>query len=1055
MQNKTELFQKLKPTCVALSQAAASLDKQTGALQSVTDHLENLKQILAIATLKPCALDAKLAEYVFFPISHVLRASQRASVRCLELSLQCVAILIEQGWRNDLSAQLAAQIVILCTLLGEKNPKGLSFSENTDELQSSAFKCLRNLFASARYGSDSQKALTSDSNFPQLGQTISVLLDGIHDGAAPEVQLAATDALERLMTNVAGKNIHASFLPGTVSKLTKVLTPRTQMRRNHLVLVGCLRILTVLLSSTMSGDAISSPNSQSEKASKEKSDHSAKGTVDAQWQETAATQLKPALISVMKLRSHSREDVKQALAKLCLLLLRTCGKSLSNCSQPALEALLDMSSEHGGQALAIELEMLLYADASVLALLQTMLYDSLQSLSVTLQGADEQAKSANLQQIRTAYDILVKCEATTSTLERKMAGTLSESVVVTIGDPKPKAQKSNTSQIKSLDLQVLSDKQLTTSFSSPLIQYKGQEEVLHSIERLTQAIGISKPAGFVTDLMRALRQSHGDSQIANFWLLVTASQSALQQKSSLSDLLNVEDQSAQACEHCLEELHATSILILMDPSGEPQDPRLQALALRSLALRAQFTGKEFRYELVDALYPVLHTMATPDEKLQQDSIVTLNAFKSACEYASVKDLIVDNVDYLTNAVALKLNAFDVSPQAPQVLLMMVRLAGPSLLPYLDDTIDSIFAALEDYHGYPLLVELLFKVLSVVAQVGAKAPQLAIEQQEVDESIVAIQKDGWRPINTHKLPALLRQRQEDETELQRGRDEELEAHPKEPWGPPKEAADEDDEDEGDAEDAVAQQLDETESSPPAPKAYKLLFKITELTQHYLPSASPSLRTSLLGLIRTTVPAIAKHQNSFLPLINTLWPEIVSRLDDDERQVIASGLEIVSVLCQHAGDFMRTRTLQLWPKLVDLYRECAREMVQSHLASGTLASQPKDKSSSLVPSTAQIAKSVSRMQVEQAYYHDTTTRAMWSALTTALTTAVKTTKLPPEKFDEALEMLEPMTSDSKTLKALEQENADAVWLSGVKSGRVTRPAVPQRPEGALWHFAQCAA
>ena len=372
----------------------------------------------------------------------------------------------------------------------------------------------------------------------------------------------------------------------------------------------------------------------------------------------------------------------------------------------------------------------------------------------------------------------------------------------------------------------------------------------------------------------------------------------------MDDLLNLEGESRSVFEQYLEELYSFSLSALTTPSEEQPDSRLQALALRGLALRAQTAGQDFRYELVDALYPVLHTLATSDDELQRDSITTLNILASACGYASVEDLIIENVDYLTNAVALKLNAFDVSPQAPQVLLMMVRLSGPSLLPYLEDTVDSIFAALEDYHGYPLLVELLFRVLGVMAGEGVKAPQLAIVAPGADVNEV-VGSERWVPTSVDSLASLLRQRAEEEADVQKFDRENLEPHPQRPWKLPKETAGSDDDDSVPEDEDIDPQLDETDPPPPAPKTYNLLFKITELTQHFLPSASPSLRTSLLSLIKTTIPAISRHENSFLPLINTLWPEIVSRLDDDEPCVVASAMEIIGGLCEYAGDLMRKR------------------------------------------------------------------------------------------------------------------------------------------------------
>ncbi|KAI7342729.1 hypothetical protein KC336_g23153, partial [Hortaea werneckii] len=205
---------------------------------------------------------------------------------------------------------------------------------------------------------------------------------------------------------------------------------------------------------------------------------------------------------------------------------------------------------------------------------------------------------------------------------------------------------------------------------------------------------------------------------------------------------------------------------------------------------------------------------------------------------------------------------------------MVRLAGSSVIPYMEDVVESIFAVLEGWHGYSMLVEVLFRVLLVVAEEGAKAPQLATIENGEKSKVEAVISEKWRPTNVAELASSLREKRAEESPEK----EEREKAPQRPWkGNEEVGGDAEDKHSEDELDAVGRSTDDADLPPPAPKMYSLLLKITELTQHFLPAASPSLRTSLLSLIRTSVPPISKHENSFLPLINTLWPEIVSRMD----------------------------------------------------------------------------------------------------------------------------------------------------------------------------------
>jgi hypothetical protein len=1048
MDARTRAFQVLKPSCVALSQAALALSSsQTQKdTQLVVVGLEDLKARLSTIISHPHALDEKLAEYIFFPLSQLLKASRNCSIRCLELVFECLALIIQHGWKSKVQPELAAQLVILCTLMADKNPKGVIPAETTSELQVAAFACLYRLFAVLSPASASSDLLTKEANIPQLGQTISVILDGIQLGSSRDIQTTAARALDALVSNVASSTIKTAFLPGIASRLTIVLTPSSDQRRDPQCLIILIGILKVLIGDLLCDEPPA--NTTAAKTLTDSGSSSAKNPLtpsEPDWKKKASQQLGPAIVKIMRLRSHSRSDVREALGRLCLSILEKCRIVLVESCPVALECIIAMSTESLDNAVLIGLEMLVLREPACLVLLQNATYNWIQHLPILYQSADEQAKASKMREIGIAYGLLARSEMDLSWLDKTLTDALRDCVVMTLHPGSTKhVEPLLESQIHSLSITDGSEGSKTMQYNSPLIKYAAQRPLLESIYNVARTVSPSMlKSGLATSLVRSLPMSRGDTQIAVFWLAITTIEAALDKDREASELMLYIDSRPPAALRSLEEMYSFSLGVLTDDIEEAFDPRMHSLALRTLGMQATQIADEFRHELIDALYPVLHAMATPDEQVQHASLVTLNLFTSACKYGSVKDLIVQNVDYLTNAVALKLNAFDVSPQAPQVLLMMIKLAGPSLLPYLEDTIESIFAALHDYHGYPLLVELLFKVLSAMAEEGAKTPLLAIEAGTVFGRDEIGTKES-RLIGITDVVESIRTRHE----LQKNKSEGVkEAHPKKPWASAKASSednadsDEDNEEQkeaNDSDDNQEVQADEADAPPPAPRTYKLLLKIADLTQHFLPSASPSLRTSLLGLIKTAIPAIARHENSFLPLINTLWPEIVSRLDDPEAHVVAATLDTIVLLCTHAGDFMRTRIIRLWPGLVDIHTRTAKSILQNtRIKAPAMGSRQESQrpapSTSLILRSESLALAIRRMRDARADYVDGSARAVWEALVRALTAMVEFTALSPEMFDEALAMLEPVIDeDPDVRKALERQNADAVWLARVRMG-----------------------
>ncbi|KAK6437377.1 hypothetical protein LTR95_006425 [Oleoguttula sp. CCFEE 5521] len=1005
MDDRQQAFQRLKPACVALSRTALAISGPKSSVADLTRDLDTLRTILKSFNSRSSPLDEKLADYVFFPLSQVLKQSQNLSLACLEITLEILAVLIEHGWRQHIQHALAAQMLILCTLLAGEKPTGLSTEKTTNELRTAALHCLSFLFRALAGTHEGRRSITAESAVPQLGQTISTTLDALVDGASLELQVAAAKALHALIDTVDDGNVLASFLPGVVSKLTRVLAPQTKQRRNHAVLIECLDIMSVLLKAVLGNPSLTlSAHNTSAPVNGRVARNESKSENGDGHQTEASPHVLSALQQICRLRGHDREDVRAALGELGVTVLKDCSISLATSRALALGTLVVLSSDSPRMWPVVELEYMLQADTGLLALLQELLHDQLQSLVQTMMGADEHLKTQKIQHLRAAYEMLDRCGATTILLMRAIAKALDDSVVIILQSSKLKSsQTTSIEPMQSLDLAIQDSDSMRTSFDSALVLQRGQEQVMASIESFIGLLGHS-PASthYSIDVAGKIRMSHGDAQVSQFWTAYSMVKAAISNDQVTNTILTTHETDSANLSDLLEELYAFSLdALTTSVTATAQDHMMQGLALRTLALRAQASGIDFRAELVDALYPILHTLASPTPALQQDSIVALNVVTAACGYPSTSALIIENVDYLTNAVALKLNTFDVSPQAPQVLLMMLRLAGPGLLPYMEDTVESIFAALESYHGYSTLVELLFRVLGVMAEESIKAPALAAPNKELIETGY-VKEEQWQPTSMAKLTSTLRDRVAERKELESAKNgkRDREAFPREPW-----AADPTEENEAEQSAPPPNDTD-VEISPPAPKIYALLLKITTLTQHFLPSASPSLRTSLLSLIRTSIPAIALHDNSFLPLINTLWPEIISRLDDEEVHVRTAALEVIALLCEPAGSFMRSRITALWPVIKDLHRHLVADLVKAVAPVARSGAREMVETDVKAVSRA-LALTKPSGSSAVAVYTDSSLRLLWDALVGFLLAMVRSTpSLDPEVFDETLEMLTPV-------------------------------------------------
>src|SRR5205814_5111473 len=129
-----------------------------------------------------------------------------------------------------------------------------------------------------------------------------------------------------------------SFFPGTVSALTKCLTPSSQSKRSTKVLVEALNTLKMVLSNVIGDVKVRAALDGIKEKGKQPKEN--KDTANASWLKATASQVKLALANVVKLRNHDRIEVRKALSSLCISVLDECHASLSESAILMVETLI-------------------------------------------------------------------------------------------------------------------------------------------------------------------------------------------------------------------------------------------------------------------------------------------------------------------------------------------------------------------------------------------------------------------------------------------------------------------------------------------------------------------------------------------------------------------------------------------------------------------------------------------------------------------------------------------------------------------------------------------
>ncbi|KAL5333924.1 armadillo-type protein [Aspergillus crustosus] len=973
--SRQEAFRKLREPCIELSSVGLKFRGHQASPSQVLKALDSVHNALDELAGKH-VLDEKLAEYAFFPLAHIFNESKRAPVNVLELAINCLHVLVAEGWKARLSPQMGKQLIILLTLIvggapGNGNGKQ-SAQAPSDELENAGFKCLFSIFDVLSGPVAEQTIYHEIGAATVVDQTVYLLLEGIGGDRSDELCISASKALQALYRRVTDRVVLASIMPRTVSALTKVLKPTTQIRRSYKLIATCLEILSDMLKAVLNDQA----NSQLPEKSTKSQTADEKLVLDESWLKATTTQIKLALTQVIQLRRHERQEVQDQLLNLCVMVVEDCRTTLQDSIPVLIETVVVLSGLDDDQTsnnAFSSLKHLATTYPEVLDTLKSSMHTWLTAFPRTMQSTDETTKQWAIKQITTAFQVLSEIQSESDLLTNSLTTGLCDSVALIVNHA--------TTTLQPLD-SILADHQALemsgagpekSTFSPVLLDHKSQQQTLMDLQDMITRLNLSNSAGEITrSIINRIHHEQGNSIIAPLWLATTFLKST-QFASTFDEFISFDQlepsRPFSTRTNMLEELYYISLPILNEPlAEETRDWRVSALAIEAVALQAQELGEAFRPELMDALYPVLQLLASNNQVLQRHAMTCLNILTRACKYPDTSTMIVENVDYLVNSVALKLNTFDVSPYPPQVLLMMVKLCGARLIPYLDDLVDSIFGILDFYHGYPKLVELMFKTLAAIVEESTRNPSfLTIENGNAGNPPDHL-KQKYQGLSISTLAEDLARRKAKRAELidsNNDNDEGL-VHPTRPWAEREAKAKK----EQPETDTFSDLLGEEESDEPLPpprepedaekplsKTHTLLLHILKSMPAHLSSPSPYLRRSLLSILIDVFPVLAADENSFLPLINDLWPAVASRITfpsslntpsastallgvdststsqdidnydfQEETFVTATACKAIETMFSTAGDFMASRVETEFPRWERLYNRAWEKVRQ---------------------------------------------------------------------------------------------------------------------------------
>ena len=959
---------------------------------------------------------------------------------------------------------MGKQLLILMSLIAGGKPS----KQDTvvpDELKVAAFECITCVIHRLHASKDGSSIFSDAGTKNVVDQLVYLLLESMTDDTSDLVQLAATKALLEVITAVADRVLLASLLPRTASSLTQVLRASTKARRTRKVLVAYLKLLEHMLQAVLADEVTYTDGKVSQEG--ELTEKPAEQALDESWLRATASQVNVVLLQVTKLRSFDGDEVRKALAGLCFMVVEKCTKSLVEAIPTVLDTLVYIAQLDQSRMVMGRLEGVSISVPKVNEVLKTKFYDYCQSLPRTMLLNDEIPKQQLLQQLETMIVLASRSHEPPDQVVSLLTRCLREGLEgLNQLHERKRAQISDAGNSIVTSFEIV-NAQPATGFEKLLMRHETQRASAQQLQELLQVTARHRLSeGMARTLID--RTTSQTSDLTSAWLALACLRTSDASSMDIDSLLSFEDTPSDLSEsrpHLISELYAALLpqLTDIDLYAEDYDWRLTAVAVEATIMQAKQLEQSYQPELVDTLYPILSLLGSHNEALRQYAMTGLNLLSQACGYTSTSDMLIDNVDYLINAIGLKLNAFDVSPQAPQALLMMLRLCGARIIPSIDDLVGSLFSALDNFHGYPRLVEMIFKVLQTIVDESKAQPQFAITtglfkpMPRRNAVHVSTLDDILSDLRQRKDRKRKHVEEEDDSKL-------LHPTPQEPWTSKTKTEEDIDPAENDNEtsEGVDEPMQQPEKERTLSKPHTLLLNIARATSPHLSSPSPSVRHTLLDLLISAIPLLAIHENSFLPLINDLWPSVIARLLTPLASTSGTGLtslvhgtnmdgydkgatagdrgeqgemsyniiaaaEVVASLCTEAGNFMSTRIEDLFTRLQALFESTRRQVEKKQSTSGVTAGRGIIMKGSASSTAAMIPTRESGSTTRTAQGQ------ILAALVKLMCSILEHVRVSDEMGEDIVGMLGPWVGRSEEVRRVVGGwSEDALWLLERKEG-----------------------
>lgn len=892
---KDEAFGKIKPICVRLSQVTFRKDEllilQDPQLKQL---LQDLIQNLDILITKHKSLSGRFGDYVFVPISAMLKTCKSLPDPIATLVFEILARIIDVSWSlpATVDRNTFSQLLSLSTFLISTDLENVNLPNKPDEFKIASIRLLRVLYSTAAFKEWDANML------PAIAHSITILLT-LLENSNMSIQLESSKTLRLLYRVINDGEMLSNVVPGNVSTFAKILS-RPGLTTHVKVTSDVLSTMSELLCMVYGDSSLETfiKTSTGNTAVEVKNPGKHRTT---KWLNATSIQLKRALEPTFsKLTKRNNEKLNGELFEACVLLLNKCHNSLYGCREVILKTALTVARDN----------------VFALERFKNDIAAFMRDNNIQVETNFEEINQYNI--VNNALRILDTDQLEEYQISKTVAYGIYDSLKTHLLSL-DKTENINLIKVTSSEVNYLvTSGSLNNSEVSiiPKISSTAYENVTNILLQLGSKMSASSIQEQIIEFLSIESDVLKNSNEA-LWIASTLLTGY--KNTDISDFL-AHDSDPISCQYDIIEMANERVSILSNQT-ELNELQRTNLTMNLFAMKQMIIlmGKDFKDEMLDYIYNVIECFASDDENTRFISGNILQYLANEFYQGAMLNLFQDNVNYIIDGISVRLDNC-LFHRAYMVLRVVIKVSGYDLVERLNDILEKLFWMLGYYHGYDDLCTVL---LNLFIEISYKIQYTFLSKSSGQSiEIKTWNQDSFKPWGMSNIEQVLNVLDQEKTAADDyGSIAEVE--------PPEQTAEEffkerfekdsDDEDE-DEEDAVSENNSSVNNgeakdemkweSPISRDAYMLLLRFWTYADRLLTHSSRSVRNKCLDLLLLLCPMLSTQQAVFLPNVAKVWDIVVRSAISEDLAQVGRSYELLNSLVLHTDSFLMKRVLDMW-------------------------------------------------------------------------------------------------------------------------------------------------